>query len=231
MTPTRLSVEASHRTFHSSTRLIGRVMARRSPRALAGSLLCFLSFAIDSDSAFGYSPSGSSAEVRLYADHIQVSVKMDLESAWIAMGGSLDTPPNVAGSMPQAQKYAGEVLRLSVAGRVLPPSETAADFRDAEGGIIFLATFPRPAAGPLRIEAPYLRRLPTYHHATVLMVDETNKRAGTATMDAAKPWVDMPLPALSPAPVSRFLRYGLSALAVIVLLLGGYWLVRRTFFA
>jgi hypothetical protein len=231
MTPTRLSVETSHRTFHSSTRLIGRGMARRSPRALAGGLLCFLSLTAFSDSASGYSPSGSSAEVRLRADHIELSVKLDLESAWIAMGKSLDTPPNVAGSMPGARKYAGEVLRLSVAGRLLAPSETAADFRDAEGGIIFLAVFPRPAAGPLRIEAPYLRRLPTHHHATVLMFDETNKRMGTATLDAAKPWVEMPLPALSPAPVSKFLRYGLSTLAVIVLLLGGYWLVRRTFFA
>jgi hypothetical protein len=206
-------------------------MARRSPRALAGILLCFLSFAIDSDSAFGYSPSGSTAEVRLYADHIQLSVKMDLESAWIAMGGSPDTPPNFAGSMPQAQKYAGEVLRLSVAGRDLPPSETAADFRDAEGGIVFLATFPRPAVGPLRFDAPHLKRLPTHYRATLVMFDETNKRAGTATMDAAKPWVDMPLPALSPAPVPAFVRYGLSALAVIVLLLGGFWFVRRTFFA
>ncbi|MGB8297073.1 MAG: hypothetical protein WCG85_16715 [Polyangia bacterium] len=156
---------------------------------------------------------------------------MDLESAWIAMGESLDTPPNLAGSMPQAQKYAGEVLRLSAAGRLLAARETAADLRDAEGGIIFLAIFPRPAAGPLRIEAPYLRRLPTNHHATVLMFDESNKRMGVATLDAAKTWVEMPLPALSPAPVSGFLRYGLSALAVIVLLLGGYWLVRRTFFA
>jgi len=206
-------------------------MARRSPRVRAAILLCSVSFAIDSDSAFGYSPSGSTAEVRLYADHIKLSVMMDLESAWIAMGGSPDTPPNFAASMPQAQKYAAEVLRLSVAGRSLPPSETAADFREAEGGITFLATFPRPAAGPLRFDAPHLKQLPTYYRATLVMFDETHKRAGTATMDAAKPWVDMPLPALSPAPVSKFLRYGLSALAVIVLLLGGYWLVRRTFFA
>jgi len=82
-------------------------------------------------------------------------------------------------------------LRLSVAGRVLPPSETAADFRDAEGGIISLATFPRPARVPCVLRHPISGGCPPLIIATVLMVDETNKRAGTATMDAAKPWVDM----------------------------------------
>jgi hypothetical protein len=143
------------------------------------------------------------AEIWLHGDLIEFDVKMDLETAWLGMGGSVDTPPNIAASMPRAKKYAAEVYRISTAdGQVLVPTETAADYRESEGGIVFRSIFVRPAAGPLRFDAPFLARLNHYHKATVVMWDEKNKRVGWTALDAKTPWGELLLPA-SPSGSSR----------------------------
>ena len=139
------------------------------------------------------------AEVRLRTDRLELTVEMDLESVWLALGESLDAAPNVAGSMPRVKKYAAEVYQLSTGGRVLAPSEADADYRGEAGGVVFRLVFSRPAAGPLRFDAPYLKRLPNYHRADLIMRDEGNKLLRGETLTAAKTWVVLPLPAAAPA--------------------------------
>ncbi len=111
------------------------------------------------------------------------------------MGGSATSPPNIAGSMPQARKFAAEVYRISTAeGRVLVPTEATADYHEEDGGIAFRSIFPRPAAGPLRFEAPFLARIPHYHRATVVMWNEANKRLGWTALDTKAPSAELLLP-------------------------------------
>jgi len=194
MVPPRLSVQFG-RGLTVPTKLV-----RLLPRTVATCLFCLLFFAFSSGSAFGFSPFRSLAEVRLHPDTLEMTVGMDLESAWLAMGESLESAPNVEGSMPRVRKYAAEVYRLSTGGRVLAPSETDVDFRGAEGGVVFRLVFARPAAGPLRFDAPYLARLPSYHEADLVVRNEMNKLLRGETLTAAKPWVVLQLP--SPAPAS-----------------------------
>ena len=139
---------------------------------VAACLLCLLFFALTSGSAFGFSPFRSMAEVRLRTDRLDLTVEMDLES-----GGLLW---RVAGRRAQCRGFdaAGEEVRggsLSAftGRRVLAPSEADADYRGEAGGVAF-GLGPRPAAGPLRFDAPYLKRLPDYHRADLIMRDEGN---------------------------------------------------------
>lgn len=168
----------------------------RGPLPLAGAAcLFFLSFfTFSSGSALAFSPAMSSAEARLRPDRLDLTVKMDLETAWFGMGEPANSVPNIGGSMPRVKKFAAEVFRLSLDGHALAPRQTDVDYREEEGGVVFYLVFSRPAAGDLRFDAPYVARLPSFHQAELAMWDETRKLVGHNMLDAAKPWAVLRVP-------------------------------------
>jgi len=186
-----------------------------SPRALTACLLCLSFIAAISGRAMAFSPAESSIEARLHGDHIELQVRMDLESAWRAMGEPASSAPDVAGSMPRVRKYAAHVCEVSAGNQVLTPTESLADLREGEGGIIFHLVFLRPSIGPLTISAPYLSRLLPYHRATVALWDEHNTRLGWSTLNAVSPSAVLPLPGvpwISAPAQSRLSLLGFAAL-------------------
>jgi hypothetical protein len=194
--------------FLYSTHTLDRLFSRHLPRAFAAFLFCLSFLAFSAGSALAYNPSQSMAEVRLHGDHFEFNVQMDLETAWIAMGGSPDAPPDMAGSMPRARKYAAEVYRISTAdGWSLKPTEATAEYREAEGGVTFRSIFSRPDAGTLRFDAPFLARIPHYHKATVVMWDERNKRVGWTALETSHPSGTLLLPADTTGPTYSFWGY------------------------
>jgi hypothetical protein len=158
---------------------------------------CFcLSLAFSSRPAFGYSPFASLVEARLRPDSLELTIGLDLESAWLAMGET-SSVPNVQGSIPRLKKDAAEFCQLSVAGQVLVARETDVDFRLAEGGVNLRVLFPRPSAWPLHFDVSYLKRLPDYHKTRLVMRDEANKAVRVEMLTAKKSSVDLALPGTS----------------------------------
>jgi hypothetical protein len=155
-----------------------------------------LSLAFFSGSAFAYSPFTSLVEARLRPDRLELTIGLDFESAWLAMGEA-SSVPNVQGSLPRLKKDAAEFCQLSVAGQVLVARETDVDFRMAEGGVSLRVVFPRPSAWPLHFEVTYLKRLPDYHKTRLVMRDEANKAVRVEMLTAKKSSVDLPLPGTS----------------------------------
>lgn len=157
--------------------------------------------AFSSGAALGYSPYTSLVEAQLRPDKLELTIGLDLESAWLAMGEA-KTAPNVEGSLPRLKKLAPDFCRLSVAGQVLAPRETDVDFRMAEGAVVLRMLFARPAAWPLRFDVTYLKLLPDYHQVRLIMRNEAGKAVRTEMLTAAKPSIKLPMPddALTPLP-------------------------------
>jgi hypothetical protein len=181
------------------------------------------------------------AVAQLYPDRLELRVEMNSESAWLAMGEPANSVPDLAGSMPRLKEYAAEAYQLSVGGQVLVPRKTTVEYREAEGGVVLWAFFARPAAGLLRFHATYLARLPSDHRASLIMQDDAKNLVGREILTVAKTFVDLSVPPAvlsaatklspisSPRTTPAFVRYGVPAMLVLALLLGGYWLLRRTY--
>ena len=126
---------------------------------------------------------------------------MSAETAWLAMGEPTDSPPDVAGHLPELKAQAPNVYKISVDGSALAPRETNVVFRDEDGSVVIRVLFPRPGAGAARFHASYLAHLPSDHQATLTVKDETGKTVRSELLNAAKTWVDVELPgAASPSP-------------------------------
>ena len=126
---------------------------------------------------------------------------MAAESAWLVLGGAENSPPDVAGHMPQLKAAAPDVYKISQVGKTLVPRKTDAVFSDEDGSVVFWAIFPRPSAGLALFDASYLARLPSDHRATLTVKDETGKTVRSELVNPARPSVEVELPAAaSPAP-------------------------------
>jgi len=174
---------------HQASRISARLVT-----LAAALLLCLSFFSLWARSAFAYSPALSLVEVRLHPNHLELTIGLDLESAWLAMGESTKSAPDVAGSIPRLEKDAAKFCQLSAGGQVLVPRETSVDFRPTEGNVLLHVLFARPSAWPLRFEATYLKRLPDYHETRLIVRNEANKTVGVEMLTAVKPSIELPLP-------------------------------------
>ena len=177
-----------------------RQKPRRPTRSVGTAAACVFSLcscAFFCGSAFGYSPFTSLVEARLRPDRLELTIGMDLESAWRAMGEA-NSVPNVAGSIPRLRKEAARFCRLSVDGQVLVPGETDVDFRQSEGEVILRVAFPRPPSWPVRFDVTYLDRLPDYHQTRLILRNEATKGVRVEMLTAKKHSVELALPSAPP---------------------------------
>jgi hydrogenase/urease accessory protein HupE len=124
-------------------------------------------------------------------------VEMASESAWLFLGETLNSAPNVERSLPRLKAKAAEAYLVAVDGRTLQPRETDAALRE-EDGVVLRLVFPRPAEGTVRFEATYLKRLPPAHRTTLTLI-EGERLILTELMNFDEPFVRTLLPALAPA--------------------------------
>jgi len=166
-------------------------------RLLRGTLrlvaVLFLSVFFISPS-FAHNPLSSWAMVRLHPDHLEMKVELAADSAWLLLGETLATEPQVEQELPRLRAKAGEVYRLSFNGKILTPRETGVDFL-LDDAVEFRLIFARPDAGPLRCEASYLRSLPDDHQTILTLLDENGRNVRSEVLNAAKASVILMLPA------------------------------------
>ncbi len=132
--------------------------------------------------------------VRLHPDHLEMKVELAADSAWLLLGETLATEPQVEQELPRLRAKAGEVYRLSFNGKILTPRETGVDFL-LDDAVEFRLIFARPDAGPLRCEASYLRSLPDDHQTILTLLDENGRNVRSEVLNAAKASVILMLPA------------------------------------
>lgn len=183
---------------------------------MAAGLLGLLSLVLFSATALGHNPITSWAVARLYPDRLELRLEMASETAWLFLGEPVNSPPDIAGSLPRLKLHAAEAYQLFAAGQTLAPRATNVDFRDEDGSVVIGLIFPRPAAGPARFDASYLARLPSDHRATLTVRDEANKTLRSELVNAAKSSVDVELPGAASAS-SRPSRPTVSFLAFLKL--------------
>jgi hydrogenase/urease accessory protein HupE len=176
------------------TRLAASVGAHGWSRVVAAGTFCVLILAFHPGSAFGHNPITSWTVARLWPDRLEVRLEMAAESAWLILGNPADSPPDVAGHLPQLKAAAQDVYKISQAGKALAPREANIDFRDEDGSVVFWVIFPRPGAGLVRFDANYLARLPSDHRATLTVKDETKQTLRSELVNATKPTVEVELP-------------------------------------
>jgi hydrogenase/urease accessory protein HupE len=157
-----------------------------------------LLFIFSAGFAFGHDPIASWATAQLYSDRLELTLTLATETAWLVMGGTLDTAPNVEGSLPQLQVKAAEAYQLSVGGRILAPREISAALHE-EDAVKIRFIFDRPDAGPVHFDALYLLRLAPNHRSTLTLVDAANNLIRGELLSASKHAVDIELPAAEAA--------------------------------
>ncbi|HEX2854173.1 MAG TPA: hypothetical protein VHO24_13130 [Opitutaceae bacterium] len=149
---------------------------------------------------YGHNPSSSWATVRIAGDTIELKVEMARETAWLFLGNTLDSAPDIDHSVPKLRAAAPNVYRLSLGDRVLTPKETGVELRD-EDGVQFRLVFVHPKGEPLvRFEPGYLKRLAADHRTTLTLLDPADNVLRGEIMNPKKTAVDLKLPA--PGPVS-----------------------------
>jgi hypothetical protein len=174
---------------HQASRISARLVT-----LAAALLLCLSFFSPWARSAFAYSPALSLVEVRLHPNHLELTIGLDLESAWLAMGESTKSAPDVAGSIPRLEKDAAKFCQLSAGGQVLVPRETSVDFRPAEGDVVLHVIFAVPSTWPLHFEATYLKRLPDFHETRLILRNLANKAIRVEMLTGVKASAELQLP-------------------------------------
>jgi hydrogenase/urease accessory protein HupE len=134
--------------------------------------------------AFGHNPMTSWAIARLKPDRLELEVEMSAESAWVLLGESALTPPDVASAIPRLKALAPSLYSVSSAGAEMLPVKTDVELRE-EDGVAFLLTYARPANGPLRFDAAFLKKLAAEHRSTLTLKDEADKVLRTELLSAA----------------------------------------------
>jgi hypothetical protein len=158
-----------------------------------------LLFVFSAALAFAHNPNSSWAILQVFADRCELKVELASESAWLFLGETLDSAPDVEHALPRLRAKAADVYRLAAAGRTLVARETGAELRE-EDGVVFTLVFARPAADPVHFEALYLKRLPADHRTTLTVLDAAGNVVRGAILNAAKPAVDLAVIAAAATP-------------------------------
>jgi hypothetical protein len=115
---------------------------------------------------------------------------------------------------PRLEACARAFYRVSGGGVPMAP-RAAAVALTPENDLEMTVDYPRPAAGPLRLEAAFLARLPDPTYGAVLTVLADGRLLGQQLLRADEPALEVPLPAAAAAtpaptlpPFRRYLRLG-----------------------
>jgi hydrogenase/urease accessory protein HupE len=144
-------------------------------------------------SAFGHNPMTSWAIARFSPDRMELEVEMSAESAWALLGEPATTPPDVASAIPRLKALGPSLYKVSAGGVELSPVRTDVELRE-EDGVAFLLTYAPPAAGPLRFDAAFLRKLSGDHRSTLTFKDEADRVLRTELLTTNSATVDTPFP-------------------------------------
>ncbi len=147
-------------------------------------LLVLLLLAACAGRVLAHNPMTSWAVARLHADRIELEVELSAESAWALAGGASDSPPDVASALPRLKGLAPSLYKISSGGRELTPSSADVELRE-EDGVGFLLVYPRPADGPLRFDAAFLKKLPADHRTALTLKNADDKVLRTEVLTAA----------------------------------------------
>lgn len=146
--------------------------------------LLILLLAVCAGRAFAHNPMTSWAVARLHEYRVELEVDMSAESAWVLMGGSAETAPDVAAQLPRLKDVAPSLYRVSAGGSELAPRSVEVELRD-EDGVGFLLVYPRPPGGPLRFDAEFLQKLSPEHRTALTFKDADDKVLRTEVLTAA----------------------------------------------
>ncbi len=198
----------------------------------------------------GHDPLQSYTDARLRGDYIVVNVTMANSAATALLkqdnaGDSSITPENFELTGAMLKAHAGDLLNITAGGNTIVMR--AGDVTlNSENDIEFKLIFPRPSAGTIKFEAPFIKQMQEGHMTSYTFADDTNKildsgdlsaidRPNTlvnvpgkpgsppAVTDASAPAVPVPVHA-PPASSATLLVWGALTVAG---LLGAGWLVRR----
>lgn len=134
--------------------------------------------------ALAHNPMTSWAVARLHEDRVELEVDMSAESAWVLMGGSAESAPDVAAELPKLKELAPSLYKVSAGGAELAPRSAEVELRD-EDGVGFLLVYPRPPGGALRFDAEFLQKLSPDHRTALTLKDADDKVLRTEVLTAA----------------------------------------------
>jgi hypothetical protein len=96
----------------------------------------------------------------------------------------------------------GETLFIITSnGATLAPLAVAVDLTETQD-VVFHITYPRPVAGPLRLEMTYFNLVPTGQKDMVTVLDTADKTIASTSVGSDTPYLDVDVPNPNAAPVS-----------------------------
>ena len=135
--------------------------------------------------ALAHNPMASWAVARLASDGVELDVELSAESAWTLLGGDSNLPPAVRSKIPELERLAPELYRVTAGGAALAPRSVAIEIRE-EDGVGFLLIYPRPSGEALRFDAEFLRKLPGGHRTTLTLKDADDRVLQTQPLTSAE---------------------------------------------
>jgi hypothetical protein len=189
----------------------------RTARALALGLGLWLALA--ARDAAAHDPFEITTLARLGSRGLEVRVTLaGSTAARTCLPGEVARAPLAPAALealrPRLEACARAFYRVSAGGVPLPP-RAAAVALIAGNDLEMTVDYPRPAAGPLRLEAAFLARLPDPTYGAVLTVLADGRLLGQQLLRADVPALEVPLPeAATPPPPTlppfrRYLRLGI----------------------
>lgn len=149
--------------------------------------------------AFGHDPMASWAVARLSPNSLELRVTLAAETARFF----IDSPGgNISPETLQIIKSrARNVYQVSAAGKTLVARTANAEMIE-EDAVEFRLVYPRPARGPLRFNASYLKKLTAEHRAILTVLDQEGELLFSGLPTVTNTVLDVALPAngLAPAP-------------------------------
>ena len=165
------------------------------------------------------------------------------------------TPENFDQTAALLQAQSGALLNITAGGNAIAPSTGNVTLTPAND-IEFKLVYPRPAAGPVQLTAPFIQKMQEGHVTTFTVVDDNNRVLGSGDLNANdKPSAEVvlsarlppgilalatnalavptPLPMSAAAPMAAVppptvdSHLGLEAAAILAALALGDWLLRR----
>lgn len=146
--------------------------------------LLVLLLAVCAGRALAHNPMTSWAVARVHDDRVELDVEMSSESAWSLLGGSPDSPPDVAAVLPKLKELGPSLYRVSAGGAALAPTSSEVELRE-EDGVGFLLVYPRASDAPLRFEAAFLAGVPAEHKTALTLKDAGDRVLRTDVLTAA----------------------------------------------
>jgi hydrogenase/urease accessory protein HupE len=131
-----------------------------------------------------HNPMTSWAVARLHVDRVELEVELSAESAWMLLGGSPDSAPDVGAELPKLKELAPSLYTVSAGGVALVPNSAEVELRE-EDGVGFLLVYPRPPGSTLRFDATFLQKLPADHRTALTLKDGADKVLRTEVLRAA----------------------------------------------